>query len=177
MSFFEIGPARADEAARCPEIEARAAVRLSPEDLPPGLANQVTDLDTLLEAQRDGRLLVARVDDGETLVGFALLEAHGDSAHLEEIDVLPEYGGAGIGRDLLETTCAWARAKGFFSITLSTFRDVAWNGPFYASAGFEEISRSEWDSALVAAAEEEAALGLDPTRRVMMRRRLGEPRR
>ena len=172
MNFFEIGPARPDEAARCPEIEARAAVRFAPDDLPPGVANRVTDVETLLEAQRDGRLLAARVDDGETLVGFDLLEAHGDEAHLEEIDVLPEYGGGGIGRDLLETTCAWARAKGFAWITLSTFRDVPWNAPFYASAGFEEIPRVEWSEALARSAQEEAASGFDPARRVMMRRRL-----
>ena len=170
MSAFEVGPARADEVACCPEIEARAAARFSPEDLPPGGADEVTDLDTLDRARRDGRLLVARV--GETVAGFVLLEEHGDEAHLEEVDVLPEFGRRGIGRGLVDAACDWARAKGFASITLSTFRDVAWNAPFYASAGFEAIPRSEWTDSLRDAAAEEAAAGLDPERRVMMRRRL-----
>ncbi|MEM9173591.1 MAG: GNAT family N-acetyltransferase, partial [Myxococcota bacterium] len=139
MNSYEIGPARPDEAARCPEIEARAAVRFAPEDLPPSVASQVTDLEELVVAQREGRLLVARVDEGETPVGFVLLEDHGEEAHLAEVDVLPEYGGAGIGRDLVEAACAWARIKGFATITLSTFRDVAWNAPFYARVGFEAL--------------------------------------
>ena len=172
MDFHEVGPADPHEAARCPEIEARAAIRFDPEDLPPGVAGQVNEVETLVAAQREGRLLVARVDDGQTLVGFALLEEHGDEAHLEELDVLPEYGGVGIGRDLLEAACAWARIKGFASITLSTFRDVPWNGPFYARAGFEEIPREAWSASLVAAAAAEVEAGLDPARRIMMRRRL-----
>ncbi len=175
MSGFEIGPARPEEVARCPDIEARAARRFSPSDLPPGAADQVTGLETLARAQRDGRLLVARVDAGETVAGFALLVDHDDEAHLEEVDVLPDHGRRGIGRALVEAACDRARERGFASITLSTFRDVAWNGPFYARAGFEEIAPGEWSEALREAAEEETAAGLDPGRRIMMRRRLGGP--
>jgi len=172
MSAFEIGPARPEEVARCPDIEARAARRFSSRDLPPGGADRVTDLETLIHAQREGRLLVARMDDGRTVAGFVLLEDHGDEAHLEEVDVVPECGRMGIGRALVEAACACARAQGFASITLSTFRDVAWNGPFYARAGFEEVARRDWTEALREAAAEEAAAGLDAERRVMMRRRL-----
>ena len=34
--------------------------------------------------------------------------------------------------------CDWARARGYDDITLATYRDVPWNGPFYASEGFVE---------------------------------------
>jgi len=177
MSGFEIGSARPDEVSRCPAIEARAAVRFSSGDLPPGAANQVTDLETLARAQREGRLLVARVEAGETVAGFVLLADHGDEAHLVEVDVLPEYGRMGLGRGLVEAACDRAREQGFASITLSTFRDVPWNAPFYARTGFEEIEPSDWTEALVETAAAETASGLDPERRVMMRRRLdGESR-
>lgn len=172
MSAFEIGPARPEEVARCPDVEAHAARRFPSRDLPPGAADRVTDLETLIHAQREGRLLVARTDAGETVAGFVLLEDHGDEAHLEEVDVLPECGRMGIGRALVDAACTRARGQGFVSITLSTFRDVAWNGPFYARAGFEEIAPGDWTEALREAAAEEAAAGLDPERRVMMRRRL-----
>ena len=33
---------------------------------------------------------------------------------------------------------AWARAQGFQTISLTTFRSIPWNGPFYASLGFGE---------------------------------------
>ena len=86
-----------------------------------------------------------------------------------------EQDRAAVARGLVDAACARARAKGFASITLSTFRDVAWNAPFYASAGFEEIPRSEWTEALRDSAADEAASGLDVERRVMMRRRLDGP--
>jgi hypothetical protein len=55
--------------------------------------------------------------------------------------------------------------------TLTTFRDVPWNMPFYARVGFEMIPRDELGSALLARLENEARRGFDPTRRLVMRRR------
>ena len=36
----------------------------------------------------------------------------------------------------MEAACGWARSEHFDSITLTTYRDVPWNGPFYESLGF-----------------------------------------
>ncbi len=36
---------------------------------------------------------------------------------------------------------AEARAQGFDRLSLCTYRDVPWNGPFYASLGFTEVAR------------------------------------
>ena len=33
----------------------------------------------------------------------------------------------------------WARAQGYTDLTLATYRDVPWNGPFYATEGFVEL--------------------------------------
>ena len=52
---------------------------------------------------------------------------------------IPITGGRGIGRALLRAGCAWAAAHGYDELTLATYRDVPWNGPFYASEGFVEI--------------------------------------
>ena len=62
-------------------------------------------------------------------------------AHLEQLSVHPDHAGRGIGRALLEAGCDWAAAQGYAEITLATYRDVAWNGPFYASEGFVEVGR------------------------------------
>ena len=51
----------------------------------------------------------------------------------------PDHAGRGIGRALLEAGCDWAAARGYAEITLATYRDVPWNGPFYASEGFVEV--------------------------------------
>ena len=62
------------------------------------------------------------------------------------------------------------------SITLTTFRDVAWNMPFYSRLGFEEIPAGDLRAELTAVVLEEAGRGLDPQERVVLRYRCGRPK-
>jgi hypothetical protein len=65
--------------------------------------------------------------------------------------------------------CRWAEERGYLAVTLTTFRDVPWNMPFYARLGFEEIPAATLTPALRSVLEDEARRGLDPARRVAMR--------
>jgi cobalamin biosynthesis protein CbiD len=65
--------------------------------------------------------------------------------------------------------CAWAATKGYEFVTLTTFKEVAWNMPFYARLGFEVVSWSDLSPALRAVVADESRRGLDVTRRVAMR--------
>jgi GNAT superfamily N-acetyltransferase len=152
-----------------PGIELRAGALFSPEDLAPEWASQTTALSVYEQAQREARLIVAR-DPAGRVVGFALLDRVGGIPHLEEVDVEPEFGRRGIGRLLVLASCDWARAQGSDRITLSTFRDVAWNAPFYARLGFDEIPEADLSVALRRLREKEGREGLDPSKRIMMRR-------
>jgi GNAT superfamily N-acetyltransferase len=105
-------------------------------------------------------------------VGYARVELVDGHAHLEQLSVLPDHGGQGIGTALLDAVCDWARARGDEAVTLTTFRDVPFNAPLYAKRGFEELADADWSSGIVALLAAEAAHGLDPTRRVVMRRRV-----
>jgi len=101
--------------------------------------------------------------------GFARIDRLGEGAHLEQLSVHPDHVRRGIGRSLLRAACDWACRQGYRDITLTTFRDVAWNGPFYASEGFTEAGiADEWYSARGFEPEEPemAAFG---TRVVMVR--------
>jgi hypothetical protein len=61
-------------------------------------------------------------------------------------------------------------------VTLCTFGDVAWNGPFYARHGFVEVPPDELTPGLVALRDEEAREGMDAMgRRVVMRRDVATP--
>jgi GNAT superfamily N-acetyltransferase len=171
MSEFTIDRSRLDEVVRLPEIERRAARLFAPEDLPPALRDDVTPVADYEEAHRDGRLFVAR-DAGGRVVGFVHLTWLAGRAHLEELDVEPEVGRRGIGRRLIEAACDWARDRGCEDITLSTFRDVPWNAPFYARVGFETIPTANLSPAQRALRERESRDGLDPGKRVVMIRRL-----
>ncbi len=120
--------------------------------------------------QRDalpGFLLVA----GEPPVGFAhVLEVEGE-AHLEQLAVRPAYHRGGLGTALVEAALAEARSRAHRRLTLSTFRDVAWNAPFYRGLGFTELAEPAPFHERVRRAEERMGL-LDHGPRVLMEVRL-----
>lgn len=117
-------------------------------------------------AAEPGFMLVA-VDDAGIVVGFAhVLEVDG-IAHLEQLSVPPEHGRRGYGRALVEAAKDEALGRGYDRLTLRTFADVPWNGPFYARFGFvQEEPATAFHHELVAV---EHRLGLDKYgRRVQM---------
>jgi GNAT superfamily N-acetyltransferase len=108
--------------------------------------------------------------DHELVVGYAWVELVDGHAHLEQLSVLPSRGGQGIGTALIEAVVDWARARDDAEVTLTTFRDVAFNAPLYAKRGFVELPERKWTPGLRALVAEETAHGLDPVARVVMRR-------
>lgn len=172
---FSITPARPQDLARLPAIEL-AAARLLAGHAPESILNETTASDVLQKAQMEGHLWVALLND--VAVGFARVEViERDAAHLEEIDVAPAHGRRGLGTQLVLQVCQWAAGNGYASVTLTTFRDVGWNMPFYARLGFEVVSAAQLSPALLAVVEDETRRGLDPTRRVVMRRLSRKERR
>ena len=88
---------------------------------------------------KPGWLLVA-ARDGEPPVGFVhVLELDGH-AHLEQLSVRPEAQRQGVGTDLVRAAMREARRDGHRRLSLCTYRDLAFNGPFYAALGFEEVT-------------------------------------
>ncbi len=165
---YSITTARPHDLARLPAIELAAARLLAPY-APASVLAETTAWNVLLEAQREGRLWVALADD--VAVGFAHVEIiERDVAHLEELDVDPPHGRRGLGTRLVVQVCDWAAEHGYGSVTLTTFADVPWNMPFYARLGFEVVAHAQLGGALGAIVADETRRGLDPARRVVMRR-------
>jgi GNAT superfamily N-acetyltransferase len=81
-----------------------------------------------------GRAWVAEQDGA--VCGYALVDVLDGAAHLEQVTVHPDHGRQGIGGRLIEAVADWARDQGSDVLTLLTFRDVAWNGPYYRRLGF-----------------------------------------
>jgi GNAT superfamily N-acetyltransferase len=163
---YSIGPARAEHISLLPAIELAAARMLRGFAPEPVLA-ETTGERTFLDAARDGRLWV--VSAGNLPVGFALVRmlAH-DLPHLEEIDVDPTHGRRGLGSALIRAVCKWATVSGYAMLTLTTFRVVPWNFPFYRRMGFVEIPRETLRPELAAVVSEEANRGLDSRTRAVM---------
>ncbi|MEV4414245.1 GNAT family N-acetyltransferase [Catellatospora sp. NPDC049609] len=96
---------------------------------------------------------------GDPPVGFARLGEVDGLAHLEQLSVHPDHSGRGIGTVLLKAACEWAAQSGYQAMTLTTFADVAWNGPYYARRGFTVLT--DPTPGLAAIRRHEAELGLD----------------
>jgi GNAT superfamily N-acetyltransferase len=73
---------------------------------------------------------------GDPPVGFVCLELVDGLPHIWQLSVHPDHGRKGLGRALVRAASDWARSAGYEAVTLTTYRDVPWNGPFYQSLGF-----------------------------------------
>jgi GNAT superfamily N-acetyltransferase len=163
---YLIARARLRDLAPLTAIEL-AAAQLLRGHAPESVLNETTDYRTFAEAALQGRLWVALA--GDAPVGFALVEMLADDLpHIHEVDVEPSHGRRGLGTALVRAVCEWATASGFSLLTLTTFRAVSWNLPFYARLGFVEIPRHLLRPELAAVVSDEAARGLAPEARAVM---------
>ena len=168
---YKIRHGQTTDIALLPAIEAKAAKLylsvLEETGLTANILERTSTIADFSMAQAAGLLFVA-VDDSNAPVGFALLEEIDEWLHLDELDVEPEYGRKGIGAALLAQVCTWAAKAGYSGVTLSTFRNVAWNAPFYAKRGFVILEEEMWTPGLRTQVNEERLRGLQTDRRVVM---------
>ena len=170
---YSIISARREDIHTLPTIELVAATLLRGH-APDAVLAEATDEVTFAEAQEHGRLWVALA--GDTPVGFALVEMLSDDLpHLEELDVEPSHGRRGLGAALVRTVCEWAGRSAYEQLTLTTFRAVAWNMPFYSRLGFVEIPPSGLRPELAAVVLEEASRGMPAETRAVMSYRCAPP--
>jgi GNAT superfamily N-acetyltransferase len=170
MSPVLIDKARERHLAAIPGIELAGVTLFSETDLPQHIRHRVTAIEDLREALEDGRLWTAC--EADHVVGFALADVVDGQAYLTEVDVLPDYGRQGIGSRLVETVVNWARDGGFSSLSLLTFRHLAWNAPFYEKLGFRPIAAAEHGPEIEGLMSDEADIGIDRSMRVAMRLKL-----
>ncbi|MFV2197310.1 GNAT family N-acetyltransferase [Nocardiopsis sp. LOL_012] len=140
-------PALVEVSLAADTLFADAGVVLPPDDPRPMLAGAE-------------RVLVAL--DGGAVCGLAATAAVDGRTHLEQLAVHPGHGRRGIGSALLEAVCAQAARQGRGRVTLTTFRDLAWNGPWYARRAFVPLAPGEWGPELARLWESEAPIRVRP---------------
>lgn len=159
--------ARIEDAEAMRGIEARAArIFAEVEGLAERAGGETVSPERLRRYIRKGHCLVAH-EEG-TLIGFIVTEPFGRELHVWEFDVDPDHQRRGIGAGLLRAAMIDARNSGFKAITLTTFRDVPWNAPFYEKLGFEEVTALDAHPRLAGELAVEADLGLPAERRCAM---------
>ncbi len=171
IDAYQIRLARLDEIDRVREIEDEAGTIFHGTGLIDESRDVSFPLADLVHLVDAGQVWVACGED-DVPVGMVIASVREGAAYVEEMDVMPSYGRRGLGTLLLTTVCEWARSNGQDVITLSTFRDVPWNGPFYRKNGFRDLEPAEWTPGMVRIREQEADHGLRVEARVFMRRDL-----
>ncbi|MEL6158841.1 MAG: GNAT family N-acetyltransferase [Cyanobacteria bacterium J06627_32] len=170
-----------------PNIERLAAQRFAPYldqlEIPAELLEGLTPVRFLRRAQAERRLWVAIAQnpkqnpqqDPQTLeppvVGFIVAKFLLESCFIVELDVHPEFGRRGIGSALVEACCSGARSRGVQWVTLTTFRYIPWNIPFYKRLGFEVVPAEQWAPEIRAIVQHEHRYGFATQHRAVMRRR------
>jgi GNAT superfamily N-acetyltransferase len=160
--------ARPADAQALPEIERDAGRNfLAIPDLAWIASDNVTSAEDHLSRVAGATVWVA--EDAETgVVGFLNAEAIGEDLHIWEVAVRGDFQQRGIGACLIDAAFDHARAAGLAAVTLTTFRDVAWNAPFYARNGFAIVEGDGLDDRLAGLLRQEADWGMP--RRCAMRR-------
>ena len=145
-------PTRADLEA-CEGIERRAGELFRTVGL-----DQVADDEPFpIEELAAGDVWVA-VEDG-VVAGYVYSIVLDGTTHVEQVTVDPAFARRGVGARLLDHLGD--------PLTLTTFRDVPWNGPYYERLGFRPVA--DLGPELAAQVEEERWLDrLSP--RVVLRR-------
>ena len=128
---------RSDEVARFQAIDKAARSRYA---ALPGLEFAAQAPAIAAERFDASEIWVAEVD--ETVVGFVLLQSHGNTIYLANISVVLEASGHGIGKMLVTHAISRATATGANAVTLATFWAPPWNGPWFRRQGFTPMPES-----------------------------------
>ncbi len=103
-------------------------------------------------------------------MAYILVDVIDDEAHIEQVSVHPDHARQRLGQRLIDHVEAWARTRRLASLTLTTYRDVPWNAPYYARLGFDELAESAIGPGLQEQRRKEADRGLGRWPRVAMRK-------
>ena len=159
--------ARPDDAEHWPAIERAAAQMFR---TVPGLGaldlDHTWQSDDLRRLIRRGHCLSAYFEDRP--VGFIATQLFQRELHVWELSVHPDEQGRGLGAGLMRACLIDAANAGFRAVTLTTFRDVPWNAPFYARLGFAELADPASHPRLAEMLVNEAENGLPVERRCGM---------
>ena len=160
---------RREDFAALQRIEIEAGRAFADVGFPSVASDDPFSVDELAEFLAAGRLWSA-VGSDDVPIGYVVAREISGRGHVEQVSVRPDQQGRGVGRLLIDEVEAWARGRGRTELTLSTFRDVAWNAPLYAHLGFRVMAEDELDAELLAERDHEVAEGLDVDVRVFMLR-------
>lgn len=131
------------------------------------VAEDVPQVSDLREAAEAERLWVTEV--GSEVAGYISAEVLDGNARVAQVSVAPAYAGRALGRAMIEFLEDWGRAASRPATTLTTFRDVLWNGPYYLRLGYRVLREDDIGPELASTMAHEASLpGIEASLRCAM---------
>ena len=99
-------------------------------------------VETIHDWLSNGRVYIA--EDNGTPAGFVAAIPRDTAVYVAEVSTLPAYQGKGVGTALLGLVMDWARERAASTddrprVSLTTYREVSWNAPWYRKLGFKEV--------------------------------------
>jgi GNAT superfamily N-acetyltransferase len=164
---YSIRSARLEELTLLAHIEQAAAMRFRDTPYSFLVDAKPLPLDFVQQRFQAGQVWVV-VEQQDTVIGFAVTREVDDTLCLQEIDIQPKHGQKGLGTALVNTVRSWAKLSGYGVMSLSTFRDLPWNAPFYAKLGFRMLDESELTAGFQQIRQQEREAGLPISDRVIM---------
>jgi GNAT superfamily N-acetyltransferase len=167
-----VRPPRRDELEALRSLERDAARAFAEIGMPEIADDEPLSVAELETFRARGRAWVA-VDERDRPVAYLLSAVVDDCLHVEQVTVAPSHARRGLGAALLEHLAAIALAEGRPALTLTAFREVPWNAPYYERLGFAVVEPADQGPELAALVAHEAASIPGDAARVAMRRPLG----
>ncbi|HVW80303.1 MAG TPA: GNAT family N-acetyltransferase [Mycobacteriales bacterium] len=158
-----------DEAERLRQIEADAGELFRTVDMARVAENKLPSVAFLQAAIAAGRIWVD-APPGDEPAAYLLTDDVDGCLHIEQVSVHPSRAREGLGRGLIDHAEIVAGQRGLPALTLTTFAEVPWNGPYYRRLGFVELTGPAITPGLARIRDREDALGLDAWPRICMRR-------
>jgi GNAT superfamily N-acetyltransferase len=164
---------RHDELEALRAIEREAGRAFAAIGMPEIAADQPPSVAELEALRGQGRAWVA-VDGRDRPVAYLISSLVDGCAHIDQVSVAPSHARRGLGAALIDHLAAIARDEGRPALTLTTFRDVPWNAPYYMRLGFVLVEPGDQGAELAALVSREADTIPSSAPRVAMRRSLVE---
>lgn len=163
--------ARPDELDALPAIEVAADARFAATPYAALVAGYPTTAVEDFAAAQDRWALFVAVGGDDRPVAFAHCRPVGrGTLYVAQLSVHPEHAGRRLASRMLDGAAAFHGPRGVTRLTLTTFRDLPWNAPYYGRIGFREVPDLEAEVFLKRQIEEQVRSGFARECRVAMAR-------
>jgi GNAT superfamily N-acetyltransferase len=160
---------RSDELEALVAIEREAGALFAAIGMPE-IAHDDAGSPAELEPFRAGGRAWVAVDADDRPIAYLISAVVDGCAHIEQVSVVPAHARRGLGAALIDHLAAVAAAEDRPALSLTTFRDVPWNAPYYERLGFRVVAAADQGPELAALVAEEAERIPGEAPRVAMRR-------